>query len=199
MDQKEVNRHFDKIAGKYDFYKKRNLFNYYGTLKNAVKKIVPAGSRVFDYGSGTGEVLSFLSTSFGVGYDPSREMVKISKSKFRKNKNLKFTSSLGQISGQFDYIIMIDVFEHLPNPRKEFVKIRRFMSNKTKLVVSFVDTSWEWLPKILEFLHLKMEEGPHRRVSYNKIIKTIEKAGYILVKPAPPLARFKVVVFAKKI
>lgn len=191
MNQQNVNNHFNLIAKDYDKYKRRNLFNYYSTLKRKIKNLVPAGSSVLDYGCGTGEILNFLSPTPGVGYDPSLEMIKICKDKF---KNLRFENDLKNIKQRFDYIILVDVIEHLSDPKKELQKIIKLMNNNTKLVISFVDTSWEWFPKILEAFHLKMPEGPHKRISYNEVVEIVEKLDFEIIKKSNWFSPVKILV-----
>lgn len=191
MNQNSVTKHFDELAPYYDAYKHRNLFYYYSILKRNIKKIIPKGSRVLDYGCGTGEILKFVSPTYGVGYDPSQKMVKIASNKF---KNFKFVNSTTQIKGGFDYIILADVVEHIPNLLSEFKKINKFMSKNTKLVISFVDTSWEWFPKILETLKLKMPEGPHKRISYKELLKITKMAGFNVIKKAQTFSPIKILI-----
>jgi ubiquinone/menaquinone biosynthesis C-methylase UbiE len=191
-----VTDHFNSIAKDYDTYKQRNLFFYYSTLKNSIKKIVPEGFSVLDYGCGTGETLNFLSPKIGVGYDPSYKMVKIASQKFKENKNLKFVSSVNKIKGNFDYIILADVVEHLADPESEFRQMDRYMDKNTKLVVTFVDNSWNFIPQILEKLNLKMPEGPHKRVSVREIIEIAKKTGFNIIEKPNYFLPIKILVLS---
>jgi len=177
MREAEVKSHFETIAEKYDFYKNKSRF-YYRSIKNYLKEAVPSNKRILDFGCGTGEILSHLNPQTGVGYDISPKMLKIAKKKFANSKNLRFVTSLNQISGTFDYIMMIDVVEHLARPQKAFESLREFCGKETLLIVSFVDSSWEPLLWILEKARLKMPEGPHRRLKTGKVIKIAKKSGF---------------------
>lgn len=186
MKQEEVTSHFDVIAPQYDLYKKKNPhytgFSNYRAIKKALKEIIPTEKKVFDFGCGTGEILAFLSPTLGIGYDISPKMVQIAQSKYKSKRNLGFVTSLNQISGTFDYILMVDVVEHLAEPRKAFASLKKFMNEDTYLIVSFVDSSWEPILWMLEKLGLKMPEGPHKRLLTNELIEIGEEAGLTCIK-----------------
>lgn len=181
MEEELVKRHFNRLAGKYDYFKAKNLFNYYGSLKAYLKRNIPSGKRILDFGCGTGEILAFLSPGIGVGYDLSPKMIETAKRKFAKEENLRFTDSLTQISGTFDYVLMIDVIEHLAQPQKAFKILSRFAGSQTKIIVSFVDPSWKPVIWILEKLQLKMPEGPNKRISKKEVIELAALSGLKLV------------------
>src|SRR3989304_3469301 len=151
MKQEEVTGHFDKIAPQYDDYKRKNAF-YYSSIKRALKKIIPEGKRILDFGCGTGEILASLKPSMGVGYDISSKMIELARKKHAKNRFSRFTTSFNQISENFDYILMVDVIEHLVNPQN----------------------------KLKEVLKLKMPEGPHNRLSSKVVIEIASRAGLTL-------------------
>lgn len=179
MKQEKVTSHFDVIAPQYDLYKKKNPF-YYNAIKRKLKNLIPPGKKILDFGCGTGKILSHLIPSEGIGYDLSTKMIQIAKRKFKSKRNLAFVTSLNQIPGTFDYILMVDVIEHLAEPRKAFESLKKFMNEDTYLIVSFVDSSWESILLILEKLNLKMPEGPHRRMKESEVIQMGEKTGFKL-------------------
>lgn len=195
----DVISHFNSIAKNYDIYKRRNLFFYYSILKRLIKNNVNVhgDSSILDYGCGTGEILNYLSPKIGVGYDPSIEMVKIASKKFNKKKNLKFVNSISAIKGKFDYIILSDVVEHIPDIYLELKRIKKFMSKSTKLIITFVDSTWDFFPQILERLNLKMPEGPHTRVSVKEMIKTARKVGLYVVKRPSYFLPIKVLILSR--
>ena len=184
MKQAEVTKHFNKIAKDYDTYKK-NHFYYTNLVKYELGKRILKGARILDYGCGTGEILNFLSPSYGIGFDPSREMIKIAKKKFLGKKSLTFTDKAGEIKGNFDYIVSVDTIEHFPSPTDELKKIRKFMDKSTKFIISYGNPRWNWLISILEKIKPKTPEGPHNRISQKEVIMAARKAGLKLSKPVP--------------
>ena len=184
MNQLSVTKHFNKIAKDYDSYKKNHAY-YSSLVKYELKKRISKGKKILDYGCGTGEILNVLSPIKGIGFDASGEMIKIAKKKFSNQKNLAFTNKIEEIKGNFDYIISVDTVEHFADPAKEFEKIKNFMDQKTKLIVSYGNPRWNWLIKILEKIAPKTPEGPHNRISQKGVIIAAEKSGLKLVRPVP--------------
>ena len=204
MQDREVASHFDSLAPHYDSYKERSSF-YYGAIKSALQKLIPSGRRILDFGCGTGEILDFLHPSFGVGYDISGGMIKQAQLKFGSKKNLHFSNFLDQVSGSFDFILMVDVVEHLASPEAVFGELKDFSGRDTKLIISFVSSSWEPILWLLERLGLKMPEGPHQRFSEGEVLDLAGKSGFALVEKQKirlfkflPLAPITVFVFARK-
>lgn len=173
-------KHFDNLAKNYDSGFLRNLYS--SLVFKPILDIIPKNNIVLDFGCGTGETLNILSPKIGVGYDPSIEMIKNAQKKFKKNKNLSFVTDLKSINKKFNYIAMIDVIEHLENVSGELQMLKKYMNNDSKLVVSYVEGKWEKFLNILEYFNLKIQEGPHNRISNSELINIAKKAGLKLVK-----------------
>lgn len=174
-----VEKHFDKVAADYDFYKKKNSF-YYQNLKKLLARLIPRESRVLEIGCGTGDLVHHLRPEKGVGYDISSEMISISKSKYLNSKNLTFTTKWPK--EKFDYIFMSDVIEHLEKPEKTLNEITKLMNKNTKLVITMANPLWEPILMIGEKLGAKMPEGPHKRIRYQDIKTLCKKAGMKVIK-----------------
>ena len=183
MSKTKVEKHFDKVAKKYDFYKKKNSF-YYENLKKLLGREIPKGGNVLEIGCGTGDLLNHLRPKIGYGYDISSEMISISNSKFLISKNLTFSTEFPlTINHQpFDYIFMSDVIEHLEKPGETFKQISKLMNNKSKLVITMANPIWETPLMIAEKLKLKMPEGPHKRVAFNDLRIMIQDSGMRITK-----------------
>ncbi len=177
-----VKEHFNEVAKNYDFWKKKNWY-YYNNLKNLYRSLITDGSSVLEVGCGTGDVLSALLPKRGVGIDLSDEMIKIAQEKYQKERNLKFFSATAELLSaeeKFDFIIMPDVIEHLENVMSTLAALKKFSNEKTKIIISMINPSWEPIFMILEKLHLKMPEGPHARISIDSLKKNMEEAGFVL-------------------
>lgn len=160
-----VTIHFDKIAENYDFYKEKNRF-YYDNLKLVLRSLISKNKSVLEFGCGTGDLIVFLNSISGVGFDPSVEMIKIAKQKHTQ-KSIKFVTSLPKT--KFDYIFLSDVIEHLENPKNEFEKLEKLLKPKGNLIITMANPIWEPILLIGESVGYKMPEGPHRRIRYKDI------------------------------
>lgn len=179
MKKTAVEKHFDTIAAKYDFYtKKREL--HYTTLKKLLQSLIPEGKSVLEIGCGTGDLLAVLKPKVGVGYDISGEMLRIAKSKYAKKKNLRFTTVWPK--GRFDYIFMSDVVEHLENPKRVFMNISKLMNKNSKFINTMMNPLWEPIERVYTWLGMKMPEGPHSRIRYRHIKLFVETAGMKIIK-----------------
>lgn len=174
-----VEKHFDEIAGDYDFYtKKREL--HYSTLKILLKSLIPSGKHVFEVGCGTGDILKALNPSRGYGMDISSSMIKIANEKYSKNIALYFSTRWP--TKKFDYIFMSDVIEHLEKPEETFKQISKLMGGETKFINTMMNPIWEPVETVYNLLGWKMPEGPHKRLGYKNIKILINGAGMKIVR-----------------
>ena len=71
----------------------------------------------------------------------------------------------------FDYLIMVDLIEHLEKRLNLFNRIYSNCTRKSQVIILMANPIWEPLLLFTEKLGLKMPEGPHVRVSF----RTVEK------------------------
>jgi ubiquinone/menaquinone biosynthesis C-methylase UbiE len=79
----KVEKHFDKVAKSYDFYKMKNEF-YYKNIQKLLSSLIPRNKSVFEVGCGTGDLLVSLNPKIAYGMDISDQMIKLAKSKYKK-------------------------------------------------------------------------------------------------------------------
>lgn len=176
--------HFNRIAHRYDAYKRKNSF-YYSSLKSLLGSLIPSGKSVLEIGCGTGELLASLKPSKGLGIDISSEMVSLAKKKYGTNPRLDFKIGSAEkllINGKWDYVIMVDVVEHLVDHRTVFSRISRFIGPHTKLIITMANPIWEPILVLAEKLRLKMPEGPHRRIKFNQIKSFLKAEQLTIIK-----------------
>lgn len=179
MKKSPVEKHFDEIAARYDFYTKNRKLHY-STIKKLLKSLIPAGKRVFEVGCGTGDLLAFLNPKYGYGFDISSGMVKVAKLKYGAARNLTFSASWPK--GDFEYIFMSDVVEHLENPSETFKRISRYMGPKSYFVNTMMNPMWIPVEAVYNFFGWKMPEGPHRRIGHKDIELLVNKSGMKIIR-----------------
>ncbi len=172
-----VKRHFNLLAGKYDFYKKKNSF-YYDNLKILLVSLINPNNRVLEIGCGTGDLLAHLEPKKGYGMDISPNMIKLAK---QKHPKLQFFTKIPR-GKTWDYVFMCDVIEHLENPQKIFLEIRKTMNRKTVFICTMANPIWEPILMLAEKLKLKMPEGVHYRHTSKEALKLFESAGLKVIK-----------------
>ncbi len=184
-----VREHFDKIAQDYDKWKRKNAY-YYRNIKAFIQRIVRPGSTVLEVGCGTGEVLASTKPKRGVGIDISPEMIKLAKEKFSEHTFLSAPIEEFYSKEKFDYIIMVDVVDHVYDIMSVFESIHRFCHPTTRIILTTINPWWDPILSFLEKFGAKMPEGPHNFIEKRNISKmldlldfSINYSGYLLLFP----------------
>jgi len=179
MAKTAVEKHFDKVASSYDSGKNKYSF-YYSNLKKLLASLIEKNKCVFEFGCGTGDLLTSLNPKRGYGMDISPQMIAIAKVRHKDNKNLVFSTQLPKV--KFDYIFLSDVIEHLEKPENNFDEMANLMKPKAKLILTMANPTWEPLLMIWEKLGLKMKEGEHNRIKNHELRIMLEKSGMKVIK-----------------
>lgn len=194
-EKKEIKKHFENIAFKYDKYKKNK---YYKAILDILKKEIKKG-KILEIGCGTGNIISYLNPEFGVGLDISKNMVKIAKS---KNDRILFLNSDAEnpaLKEQFDCIIAVDLIEHLINPLRFFSNLHDICKENTRLVITSINPFYKIPLEILEKLKLKMPEGIHKWLGLKDIENILLAANFRVIKKYKKLFSLIQVIMAEPI
>jgi ubiquinone/menaquinone biosynthesis C-methylase UbiE len=196
-----ITEHFNEIAPRYDYFKRRNWY-YYRNLKKLAGKFIPPDKTVLEIGTATGDILFSLRPSAGTGIDISPKMIELAREKYKNHPNLEFSTlpadQLERKAG-FDYIVLTDVVEHAEDLSKLAGQIKNVSSPGTLIFISMANPLWEPIMALLEKLKLKMPEGEHHRAPAEDIIGIfrgkgleIRSQGFSLILPAyiPLVSRF---------
>ncbi|MCR4336927.1 MAG: bifunctional class I SAM-dependent methyltransferase/glycosyltransferase family 2 protein [Candidatus Omnitrophica bacterium] len=190
IPQKEfVRAHFDSIAHDYDKWKKKNAY-YYQNVKAFVTRNVRPGSRVLEVGCGTGEVLASIKPSYGVGIDISPEMIQRATEKFPQYKFFAGPVEEFSTEEKFDFIVMVDVVDHVYDVMDVFQSLLRLCHAETKIILTTINPWWDPILSFMEKFGAKMPEGPHNFLEIDDIKRIIELvnfsvnySGYLLLFP----------------
>lgn len=177
----EVKKHFNSIAGRYDYYKKKNWY-YYQNIKELYQKIISPNQQVLEIGCGTGDIISAVNARQGIGIDISSEMINIAKQKYPTIRFEAISIENFKTKIQFDYIFLADVIEHLENIPASIESIGHICNNKTKVIFTYANPLWEPILVLLEKIKLKMPEGPHYRIPFFTLKSILERHGFIVLQ-----------------
>jgi ubiquinone/menaquinone biosynthesis C-methylase UbiE len=180
VDAESVEKHFDELADSYDRIKKEKNGFYYQSLIRAVAAVVPPGKRVLDIGTGTGEILNALAPAQGCGIDLSSAMIQKAREKFPQLRFFAGSYETLDLGAGFDFILLLDVIEHLQSPEKLFGDLKKFCGPGTRIVLTMANPAWEPFLHLLEKLHLKMAEGPHRRISRKTLLAYAARENFLV-------------------
>jgi ubiquinone/menaquinone biosynthesis C-methylase UbiE len=184
-----VQEHFDEIAKNYDYWKKKNWY-YYSTIKSFIRRVVPERSRVLEIGCGTGEILASLNPSYGVGIDISAQMVKLATQKFPQHSFIHSPIEDLKLEEKFDYIVMVDVVDHVYDVMDVFKSVYRFCKPTTRVILTTINPWWDPILMLMEKIGAKMPEGPHNFIEKGNLTKILDLmdfslsySGYLLLFP----------------
>ena len=152
----------DRLAPERDRWRERNRY-YYDRIEALCRFVVPAGARVLEIGCGTGDLLSALRPSYGVGVDVSPAMIDRARERHGTDGALHFlvddaeTLELAGLGQQtFDYVVMSDVVGMLHDVWAALRAVRRFCNARTRLLVTYYNFAWEPLLRAGATFGLKM-------------------------------------------
>lgn len=139
----ERRNHWNKVS--IDL-KDKNFWNryYHNRLKAVYHYLVTPGQKILEIGCSTGDLLSTLKPSIGVGVDFSEKMIKYA---MEKHPELHFivcdAHELG-INDSFDIIILSDIVNDLWDVQAVFDQIKYLMTKETRLIINFHNYLWEF-------------------------------------------------------
>ena len=137
---KRIN-HWDRIAR--DQSKKWKAGGgYHQRLAEFYRFLIPQGSTVLELGCGTGDMLSTLKPSYGIGVDFSKEMITQAKSRHPELTFIHADVHDLRINYKFDFIILSDLINDLWNVQKVFHKIKLLCHSKTRIVINSYSRVW---------------------------------------------------------
>ncbi len=189
MSRESVERHFDDLALRDDYWKRKNAY-YYSTIKAFVSRIVSPGSSVLDVGCGTGEILAATEPSRGVGVDLSGKMIELARQKHSQHTFIHSPVEDLELNETFDYIIMVDVLDHAYDLMKVFQRLSRFCKPTTRIILTTGNPWWEPVYSLLEKIGAKMPKGPHNAIEKGNLRQIfqmmdlkINYSGFMLLFP----------------
>jgi len=183
--QQRTRAHFDRIAAERGMWLDRNRF-FYESDRAYMRFLIPSGRSVLEIGCGTGDLLRALAPSRGVGIDISEAMIAIARQacpgyEFHAG-NAEDPSTLGRISGPFDFIVLSDVVGYLEDCEAAFAALRPLCTAQTRIIVAYYSHLWE---PVLEFgarIGMKMPTVEQNWLSTEDTTNLLMLSGYEVVR-----------------
>ena len=173
-----VHAHFNGLAHEYDRWKQKAHY-YYAHLKKSVLEIIPHGaSRVCDVGCGTGDMLATVDPAEGLGIDLSEAMIEIARRKYPHLDFLAHDISSTPLDGTFDFVLTVDVLEHVGNLDQTFANMARLLEPGGTLLAITPNPAWAPLLYVAEKTGSKMPEGDHQWRSKSRLLDAARRAGF---------------------
>ena len=182
MTKKEIHQaYFENLSSKRVKWKKRNRF-YHKILERHYSFIIPAGSRVLELGCGTGELLSAVKPSYGVGVDYSQNMLDIASKNFPSLRFIHASVEEFKPSEEFDYIIISDLLSSLWDIQNFLKNLRIWVNSRTKIIISVYNYLWEPLLRFGELTGLKAKQPLQSWLSVKDIANLLHLEDFEIIR-----------------
>ncbi|MFZ3301098.1 MAG: methyltransferase domain-containing protein [Microgenomates group bacterium] len=130
--------------------------------------------KILDVGCGTGETLTFVNKIYPnsdlYGIDNSDMAIKYAKSRGHKKIYKRVADKLKFQSNFFDYILFLDVLEHIEDDQKAINEAKRVLKKGGKIIITSPALSFIWSE------HDTMQ-GHYRRYTRREVVKLAHNAG----------------------
>lgn len=174
---------------------KENIFQkfwHFRRFRNVGKLIEPTGGKILDIGSADGiftkVILDRSKADLVIGIDILSSSVSYAKKRFARNKKLQFRKANAENlpfgKGEFDAVFALEVLEHVFEPKKVLVEIKKVLKKSGYLVI-LIPTE-NLLFKIIWFFWVRTRgriwQGTHlQKFDHKKLEKLIKNSGFEIV------------------
>jgi len=186
VDKDAARRHWDQIAAAYTAHKEANR-DYFDALKALFAAALPEAANlcILELGCGSGDVLRSLGPRCGLGLDFSEAMIEIARRRHAACANLEFQVGDAENLPEgplYDAVVLPDLLEHVPDWRRAVSEAAEHVKPSGLLVLTTPNPLWAPALYVLEKLHLKMPEGPHRFIALTAIVEHLQHLGFVIVE-----------------
>ena len=156
--------------------------HYHRLLKNYFSFLIPPGQRVLELGCGLGDLLASLKAERAVGVDFSPKTAELAR---ERNPSLDIrVADAAEFNGgeKFDYIVMSDLVNDVPDVQKVFEQARRHATSDTRLVLNFFNNLWRPVLTVAQKLGLKAPTVTQNWLSLGDVRNLLHLAGWEVIK-----------------
>lgn len=159
---------------------------YYESLRRIVRVRVPEGLRVLDLGCGSGDLLTALKPSRGVGIDISTRAVAAARA---RHPDLTFLEGdfadpevLASAGGPFDVILLVNVVTHLTDVQAALERLHAVSHERTRVLVYSYSRLWQPVLRLAERLGLKFRQPPEAWLPPEEIRSMLSLSDFEVVR-----------------
>jgi len=156
---KEVRAHYAEIAATYEEKANRTCKQTYAKL---VRRTLGRAQKILEVGAGSSSLLEVSDARFKVACDLSVPMLTARHETLAGWPLAADAQAMPCRDASFDAVFCINVLEHTPDPQRVVSEAARLLEPGGRFLAVTPNGDVEWLLDILELLHLKLPEGPHR-------------------------------------
>ena len=125
-----------------------------------VSKLIPKGSKVLDIGCNNGKLRNFLDNCDYYGVDVDIELIKgLTKKGIKAKKADLNKDEIPFKSQKFDYILLLDIIEHVIDSKELLNQVKKRLNTKGKVIVT-LPNDYHILNKIRFVFNKHLTEDP---------------------------------------
>jgi len=125
-----------------------------------VSKFIPENSKILDVGCNNGKLMDFLKSPIYYGTDIDKAQISELVEKGVKAKSADLNKDeLPFKNEKFDFVLLLDVLEHVVNPQKLLLDAKERLNENGKIIVS-LPNDYHILNKIRFILNRHLTEDP---------------------------------------
>jgi len=146
---------------------------------------IPPGLRVLEVGCGLGDLLAAVKPAQGLGLDFSPAMIARAR---KRHPKLQFEVADAldfPPTGNFDYIILSDLINDLPDVQAVFERLRTVAHSRTRLVLNFFSNLWRPVLRAAEKVGAKGPTPLQNWLSTDDVKNLLHLAGWEVIKSDP--------------
>jgi len=179
----------DAWLGRSSFYDQRVAFRsresdrfYQHLLREHYRFLVAPGASVLEMGCGLGDLLAAVRPQRGLGVDFSPKTIAQARQRHPELEFCPGEAAQWSEPGQFDYILLSDLINDLPDVQAAFDKMRTLAHPRTRLVLNFLNTLWRPALALGEKLGAKAPSLLQNWLSTADVSNLLHLAGWEVVK-----------------
>ena len=172
-----LEQQYDTLAPQRAQWKAKNRF-YHTALENIYANLVPSNRRILELGCGTGDLLTILKPSFGVGVDLSGQMIQLAHAQYPELCFIQGDAESLPFKAGFDFILLSDLAGHLRDIQQTFSAIRDICHDHTRVIINYYNFLWEPIIRLGERTGWKMPEEHQNWLGEQDVLNLLELADF---------------------
>jgi SAM-dependent methyltransferase len=179
-EYEELAAFFDRFAEDDARWRRRNSA-YHRWISQLHRFQIPAGARVLEIGSGSGDLLASLAPGAGVGVDISGEMVALASA---RHPGLRFERVAGEqldLGETFDYVVLSDLLPYVHDLVALFERVGAHCHPASRVVIHSYSRLWRPAIRLAELLRLKPPKPIRNWIAPEVIKSLLELADFEVV------------------
>ncbi len=178
-----LREHFEWVAG-HDRGPRRWQRGFHTQLLRYFRRHIPEGSRVLEWGCGTGDLLAGLGAARGLGLDFSPRMVERAIARHGGGPALEFRAAdieTDPVTEPFDHIILDYLTGYLPDIQSALKSLHAAAHPRTRLHLTTINTLWLLPLRLAAGFGIVSPQPPSNWLSHGDLFNLLELAGWEVV------------------